>query len=87
MLPVRGTKIPARSTVPIAWSSLLELMTIMCRKARPSADDITASDADWYWTLTIAIEAFRDAWRCHGGDAELSIGTAPKKRAPKKLKQ
>ena len=37
--------------------------------------------------ITIAIEAFRDAWPCHGGDAESSIGTGPKKRAPKKSKQ
>ena len=37
--------------------------------------------------LTIAFEAFRDAWPCHGDDAESSIGTGPKKRAPKKSKQ
>jgi hypothetical protein len=37
--------------------------------------------------ITIAIEAFRDAWLCHGDDAESSIGTGPKKRAPKKSKQ
>src|ERR1700738_160648 len=37
--------------------------------------------------ITIAIEAFRDAWLWHGDDAEKSIGTGPKKRAPKKSKQ
>jgi hypothetical protein len=34
--------------------------------------------------ITIAIEAFRDAWPCQGDDAESSIG---KKRALKKSKQ
>jgi hypothetical protein len=37
--------------------------------------------------ITIAIEAFRDAWPCQGDDAESSIGTGPKKHAPKKSKQ
>jgi Rap1a immunity proteins len=37
--------------------------------------------------ITIALEAFRDAWPCHGDDAGSSTGTAPKKRAPKKPKQ
>jgi hypothetical protein len=37
--------------------------------------------------ITIALEAFRDAWPCHGDDAESSIGTGPKKHAPKKSKQ
>jgi hypothetical protein len=32
--------------------------------------------------ITVAIEAFRDAWPCRGDDA----GTGPKKRAPKKSK-
>jgi hypothetical protein len=34
--------------------------------------------------ITVAIEAFRDAWPCHG-DAESSAGL--KKRTPKKPKQ
>jgi hypothetical protein len=37
--------------------------------------------------ITIAIEAFRDTWPCQGDDAEPSIGTGPRKRAPKKSKQ
>lgn len=32
--------------------------------------------------ITVAIEAFRDAWPCRGDDA----GAGPKKRAPKKSK-
>jgi len=36
--------------------------------------------------ITVAIEAFRDAWPCHGDDAGSSTGTGPKKRAPKKNK-
>ncbi|MGY8707522.1 Rap1a/Tai family immunity protein [Bradyrhizobium sp. 18BD] len=34
--------------------------------------------------ITVAIEAFRDAWPCRGDDA--SAGTGSKKRAPKKTK-
>ena len=37
--------------------------------------------------ITVAIEAFRDAWPCQGDDAQSSMGTAPKKRALKKPKQ
>ena len=37
--------------------------------------------------ITIAIEAFRDAWPCHGDDAESSLQTKPKKRTPKQSKQ
>ena len=37
--------------------------------------------------ITIAIEAFRDAWPCHGDDAESPVGAKPKKRAPKKSKE
>ena len=33
--------------------------------------------------ITIAIEAFRDAWPCHGGDAESSSGLDHKARARK----
>ncbi|WP_131871328.1 MULTISPECIES: Rap1a/Tai family immunity protein [unclassified Bradyrhizobium] len=36
--------------------------------------------------ITVAIEAFRDAWPCHGDDAGSSTGNGPKKRAPKKTK-
>ena len=36
--------------------------------------------------ITVAIEAFRDAWPCRGDDAQSSTGTGPKKRAPKKSK-
>ena len=34
--------------------------------------------------ITIADPSIRDAWPCHGDDAQLSIGAARKKRAPKK---
>ena len=37
--------------------------------------------------ITIAIEAFRDAWPCRGDDAELPAGPRPKKRVPKKPMQ
>ena len=34
--------------------------------------------------ITIAIEAFRDAWPCHGDDAASPGGPRPKKHVPKK---
>jgi hypothetical protein len=37
--------------------------------------------------ITIAIEAFRDAWPCRGDDAESPGGPRPKKRVPKKPMQ
>lgn len=37
--------------------------------------------------ITVAIEAFRDAWPCHGDDAESPGGPRPKKRGPKKSTQ
>jgi len=37
--------------------------------------------------ITLAIEAFRDAWPCQGDDAASPGGPRPKKRAPKKSKQ
>src|SRR6516164_4179415 len=37
--------------------------------------------------ITIAIEAFRDAWPCRGDDAASPAGPRPKKRVPKKSEQ
>jgi hypothetical protein len=37
--------------------------------------------------ITLAIEAFRDAWPCRGDDAKSSTATTPKKRATQKPKQ
>lgn len=34
--------------------------------------------------ITLALEAFRDTWPCHGDDAEAPGGPRPKKRLPKK---
>ncbi|MBR0694458.1 Rap1a/Tai family immunity protein [Bradyrhizobium lablabi] len=36
--------------------------------------------------ITLAFEAFRDAWPCQGDDAEPVGRSGPKKRAPKKSK-
>jgi hypothetical protein len=36
--------------------------------------------------ITLAFEAFRDAWPCQGDDAEPSGRSGPKKRVPKKSK-
>ena len=37
--------------------------------------------------ITIAIEAFRDAWPCRGDDAESPGGPRPKKHVPKKSEE
>jgi hypothetical protein len=37
--------------------------------------------------ITLALEAFRDAWPCHGDDAGAPGGPKPKKRVPKESKQ
>jgi hypothetical protein len=47
---------PAANGIPIAWGSLLDLMTTMCRRARLQADAAIGSDPDWYWTLRAVID-------------------------------
>jgi hypothetical protein len=37
--------------------------------------------------ITLAIEAFRDAWPCRGDDAQSLGGSRPNKRVPKKSRQ
>jgi hypothetical protein len=54
---------PAANGVPLAWGNLLELMTIMCRKAQPSAPETAASDTDRYWTLKAMIDLLAAALR------------------------
>jgi Rap1a immunity proteins len=65
---------------PPAQGSILQSAKILLRYLDSNPDRVNEPG------ITVAIEAFRDAWPCHG-DAESSIGTGPKKRAPKKPKQ
>ena len=62
---------------PPAQGSVLQSAKVLLRYLNNNPD--RASEAG----LTVAIEAFRDAWPCHGDDAE----ARSKKRAPKKPKQ
>jgi hypothetical protein len=66
---------------PPAQGSILQSAKVLLRYLSNNPDRVNEPG------ITIAIEAFRDAWPCHGDDAESSIGTGPKKRAPKKSKQ
>ena len=66
---------------PPAQGSALQSAKVLLRYLENNPDRVSEPG------ITIAIEAFRDAWPCHGDDAELSIQTKPKKRTPKKTKQ
>jgi len=66
---------------PPAQGSILQSAKVLLRYLNNNPDRVNEPG------ITIAIEAFRDAWPCHGDDAESSIRTGPKKRAPKKPKQ
>ena len=66
---------------PPAQGSALQSAKVLLRYLENNPDRVSEPG------ITIAIEAFRDAWPCHGDDAESSIQTKPKKRTPKKSKQ
>ena len=66
---------------PPAQGSVLQSAKVLLRYLDNNPDRVNEPG------ITIAIEAFRDAWPCHGDDAESSIGAKPKNRAPKKSKQ
>jgi hypothetical protein len=63
-----------------AQGSILQSAKVLLRYLDDNPDRVNEPG------ITVAIEAFRDAWPCHGDDAEAPIGTGPKKRAPKKSK-
>ena len=65
---------------PPAQGSILQSAKVLLRYLDNNPDRVKEPG------ITVTIEAFRDAWPCHGDDAESSIGAGPKKRAPK-LKQ
>jgi len=66
---------------PPAQGSILQSAKVLLRYIENNPDRLNEPG------ITIAIEAFRDAWPCQGDDAGSSIGARSKKRAPKKSKQ
>jgi hypothetical protein len=66
---------------PPAQGSILQSAKVLLRYIDNHPDRVNEPG------ITIAIEAFRDAWPCQGDDAGSSTGTGPKRRALKQLKQ
>jgi Rap1a immunity proteins len=66
---------------PPAQGSVLQSAKVLLRYLDNNPDRVNEPG------ITIAIEAFRDVWPCHGDDAESPMGTKLKKRALKKLQQ
>ena len=66
---------------PPAQGSVLQSAKVLLRYLNNNPDRVKEPG------VTVAIEAFRDAWPCHGDDTESPSETKPKKRAPKKSKQ
>jgi hypothetical protein len=66
---------------PPAMGSVLESAKTLLRYVDQNPDRLNLPG------ITLAFEAFRDAWPCRGEDAEPSGRAGPKKRAPKKPKQ
>jgi len=66
---------------PPAQGSVLESAKVLLRYLDNNPERLTQPG------ITIAIEAFRDAWPCRGDDAGTPGGPRPKKRVPKKSMQ
>jgi hypothetical protein len=66
---------------PPAQGSVLQSAKVLLRYLNNNPDRVNEPG------ITIAIEAFRDAWPCHGDDTGSPTRTKPKKLAPKKSKQ
>jgi hypothetical protein len=66
---------------PPAQGSVVQSAKILLRYLNNNPDRVKEPG------VTVAIEAFRDAWPCHGDDAQSPTETKPKKHAPKKPKQ
>ena len=71
---------PEVRACPPAQGSVLQSAKVLLRYLQNNPDRVSEPG------ITIAIEAFRDAWPCQGDDAVSGQGKA-KKRAPKKPKQ
>lgn len=63
---------------PPAQGSVLQSAKVLLRYLDNNPDRVNEPG------ITVAIEAFRDAWPCHGDDTASPIGAKPKKRALKK---
>ena len=63
---------------PPALGSILESAKVLLRYLDQNPDRLNVPG------ITLAFEAFRDAWPCQGDDAEPAARPAPKKRVPKK---
>ena len=66
---------------PPAQGSVLESARVLLRYLDNNPERLNQPG------ITIAIEAFRDAWPCRGDDAGTPGGPRPKKRVPKKSMQ
>lgn len=66
---------------PPAQGSILESAKILLQYIDSNPDRLKEPG------ITLALEAFRDAWPCQGDDAGTPGGPRPKKRAPKKSSQ
>jgi len=66
---------------PPVQGSILESARVLLRYLDQNPDRLNEQPG-----ITLAFEAFRDAWPCQGDDAEPSGKSAPKKRVPKKSK-
>src|SRR5215472_2108842 len=65
---------------PPAQGSTLESAKVLLRYLDQNPDRLNVAG------ITLAFEAFRDAWPCFGDDAEATAKPKPKKRAQKKSK-
>jgi Rap1a immunity proteins len=66
---------------PPAQGSISESVKILLQYLDKNPDRLNEP------AISVAIEAFRDAWPCDGDDGEASAKPKPKKRALKKSKQ
>jgi hypothetical protein len=66
---------------PPAQGSVLQSAKVLLRYLDNNPDRLNEPG------ITVAIEAFRDAWPCHGDDAESPGGPRQKKHVSKKSKQ
>ena len=71
---------PDVRSCPPALGSILESAKVLLRYLEQNPDRLNGAG------ITLAFEAFRDAWPCPGDDAEPSGRSGPKKRVPKKSK-
>jgi hypothetical protein len=72
--------LPDVRACPPAQGSILESAKVLLRYLDHNPDRLNEAG------ITLAFEAFRDAWPCHGDDAEATAKRKPKKSVPKKSK-